>query len=77
MLWKLPSGKYINPETIACIAEKKVKGLTGQFPIAVATVGGAGLQLQGKDAQALLAQLEHEGLILAIPTLEIPKEAQQ
>ena len=70
MLWKLPSGKYINPETIACIAEKKVKGLAGQFPIAVATVGGAGLTLQGKDAKALLTQLEHEGLILDISTPE-------
>jgi len=73
MLWKLPSGKYINPKTIALIAEKKVKGLTGQLPIAIATVGGAGITLQGKDAKALLAQLEHEGLILEICA---PKEAQ-
>lgn len=73
ILWKLPSGKYINPETIALIAEKKVKGLTGQFPIAIATVGGAGITLQGKDARALFAQLEHEGMVLDIST---PKEAQ-
>ena len=73
MLWKLPSGNYINPKTLACIAVKKVKGLTGQLPIEVATTGGAGLTLQGKDAKALLTQLEHEGLVLDI---SIPKEAQ-
>ena len=71
MLWRLPSGKYINPDAIACIVEKKIAGLTGQFPIAVATTGGAGFTLQGKDAKALLARLGHESLILDI---SIPEE---